>query len=250
VSRFSGTAFAGKTAVVTGAASGVGAASARRLAEDGARVVVVDIDERGAEVAEEVGGRFVCLDVSDGDAWTELVVGLNAVGGVQLAHLNAGILAAREPQGFLETPVERYREMVGVNLYGVLLGIHALAPAIIDAGGGAIVATASLAGLLPYGGDPVYAATKHAVIGLVTSVAPQLGRAGVRVHAICPGGVDTPMVTDRQKADLAGRSRTMLDPSNVADAVAALLARDDSGIVQTITKEDGVRTANVPTTLG
>ena len=250
MSRFSGTAFAGKTAVVTGAASGVGAASARRLAEDGARVVAVDIDERGADVAEEVGGRFVRLDVGDADAWAELVAGLRADGGVHLAHLNAGILAAREPQGFLETSVERYREMVGVNLYGVLLGIHALAPAIVDAGGGAIVATASLAGLLPYGGDPVYAATKHAVIGLVTSVAPQLGRAGVRVHAICPGGIDTPMVTDRQRTDLAGRSRAMLDPSDVAEAVAALLARDDSGIVQTITEEDGVRTANIPTTLG
>jgi NAD(P)-dependent dehydrogenase (short-subunit alcohol dehydrogenase family) len=250
VSRFSGAAFVGKTAVVTGAASGVGAASARRLAEEGARVVVVDIDERGAEVADQVGGRFVRLDVGDGDAWVELVAGLRAGGGVHLAHLNAGILAARESQAFLETPVERYREMIDVNLYGVLLGIHALAPAIIEAGGGAIVATASLAGLLPYGGDPVYAATKHAVIGLVTSVAPQLGRAGVRMHAICPGGIDTPMVTDRQKTDLAGRSRAMLDPSDVAEAVAALLARDDSGIVQTITEESGVRAVNIPTTIG
>lgn len=242
--------FADKTAVVTGAASGVGAASARRLAEEGARVIAVDIDDRGAEVADQVGGRFVRLDVGDADAWVELAMELRADGGVHLAHLNAGILAARESRAFLETPLERYREMIGVNLYGVLFGIHALAPAIRDAGGGAIVATASVAGLLPYGGDPVYAATKHGVIGLVTSVAPQLGRAGVRVHAICPGGIDTPMVTDRQKTDLAGRSRAMLDPSEVAAAVAALLARDDSGVVQTITKEDGVRAVNIPTTLG
>jgi len=242
--------FTDKVAVVTGAASGVGAASARRLSEEGARVVVLDIDERGAEVAEQVGGRFVRFDVGDGEAWVELAADLRADGGVHLAHLNAGILAAREPQAFLETPVERYREMIGVNLYGVLLGIHALAPAILDGGGGAIVATASLAGLLPYGGDPVYAATKHGVIGLVTSVAPQLGRAGVRVHAICPGGIDTPMVTDRQKTELTGRSRAMLDPSEVAAAVAALLASDDSGIVQTISKEGGVRAVNISTTLG
>jgi len=242
--------FTDKVAVVTGAASGVGAATARRLAEEGARVVVLDVDERGAEVAEQVGGRFVRFDVGDGDAWVELAADLRADGGVHLAHLNAGILAAREPQAFLETPVERYREMIGVNLYGVLLGIHALAPAILDGGGGAIVATASLAGLLPYGGDPVYAATKHGVIGLVTSVAPQLGRAGVRVHAICPGGIDTPMVTDRQKTELTGRSRAMLDPSEVAEAVAALLASDDSGIVQTISKEGGVRAVNIATTLG
>jgi NAD(P)-dependent dehydrogenase (short-subunit alcohol dehydrogenase family) len=242
--------FTDKVAVVTGAASGVGAATARRLAEEGARVVVLDVDERGAEVAEQVGGRFVRFDVGDGDAWVELAADLRADGGVHLAHLNAGILAAREPQAFLETPVERYREMIGVNLCGVLLGIHALAPAILDAGGGAIVATASLAGLIPYGADPVYAATKHGVIGLVTSVAPQLGRAGVRVHAICPAGIDTPMVTDRQKAELTGRSRAMLDPSEVAEAVAALLASDDSGIVQTISKEGGVRAVNIATTLG
>jgi len=242
--------FTDKVAVVTGAASGVGAATARRLAEEGARVVVLDVDERGAEVAEQVGGRFVRFDVGDGDAWVELAADLRADGGVHLAHLNAGILAAREPQAFLETPVERYREMIGVNLCGVLLGIHALAPAILDGGGGAIVATASLAGLLPYGGDPVYAATKHGVIGLVTSVAPQLGRAGVRVHAICPGGIDTPMVTDRQKTELTGRSRAMLDPSEVAAAVAALLASDDSGIVQSISKEGGVRAVNISTTLG
>ena len=244
------TMFADKTAVVTGAASGLGAASARRLARAGARVVVVDIDERGAEIAEDVGGRFVRLDVGDDDAWVQLAAELRADGGVHLAHLNAGILAAREPMEFLDTPVARVRQMIGVNLYGVLLGIHALAPVMLDTGGGAIVATASLAGLIPYGGDPVYAATKHAVVGLVTSVAPQLGRAGVRVHAICPGGIDTPMVTDRQKSDLAGRSRTMLDPSAVADAVAALLGRDDHGFVQTITEQDGVRTVDIRTTLG
>jgi 3alpha(or 20beta)-hydroxysteroid dehydrogenase len=254
MSRITGTPtaamFADRTAVVTGAASGLGAASARRLAQAGARVVVVDIDARGAEIAEEVGGRFMHLDVGDDDAWDGLVADLRADGGVHLAHLNAGILAAHEPTAFLDTPIERIDQMIRVNLYGVLLGIHALAPVILDAGGGAIVATASLAGLLPYGGDPVYAATKHAVVGLVTSVAPQLGRAGVRVHAICPGGINTPMVTDRQKSDLAGRSRAMLDPSAVADAVAALLARDDHGVVQTITEQDGVRTVDIRTTLG
>jgi NAD(P)-dependent dehydrogenase (short-subunit alcohol dehydrogenase family) len=241
---------ADRTAVVTGAASGLGAASARRLAAAGARVVVVDIDERGAELAEAIGGRFVRLDVGDDAGWARLAAGLGADGGVHLAHLNAGILAAREPTAFLDTPIERMHQMIRVNLYGVLLGIHALAPAMLGAGGGAIVATASLAGLIPYGGDPVYAATKHAVVGLVTSVAPQLGRAGVRVHAICPGGIDTPMVTDRQKSDLAGRNRAMLDPSAVADAVASLLARDDHGVVQTITEQDGVRTVGIRSTLG
>ncbi len=242
--------FDGKTAVVTGAASGVGAASARRLSEDGAHVIAVDIDEGGDAIARQVGGRFVHLDVSDADAWSVLATELRGDNGVHLAHLNAGILAAPQPERFLDTSVHRARTMVGVNLFGVLFGIHALAPAIIASGGGSIVATASVAGLLPYGGDPVYSATKHGVIGLVTSVAPQLGRAGVRVHAICPGGIDTPMVTERQKAEMAGQQRSMLDPSEVAAAVAALLARDDSGAVQTITKEAGVRPVDIATVLG
>lgn len=242
--------FDGKTAVVTGAASGVGAASARRLAEDGANVIAVDIDEGGEAIAREVDGRFVRLDVSDADAWSALAAELRGGDGVHLAHLNAGILAAPQPERFLDTSIDRAQTMVGVNLFGVLFGIHALAPAIIASGGGAIVATASVAGLLPYGGDPVYSATKHGVIGLVTSVAPQLGRAGVRVHAICPGGIDTPMVTERQKSEMAGQQRSMLDPSEVAAAVAALLARDDSGAVQTITKEAGVRPVDIATVLG
>jgi NAD(P)-dependent dehydrogenase (short-subunit alcohol dehydrogenase family) len=245
-----GKPFAGTTAVVTGAASGVGAASARHLTAGGALVVLVDIDERGADLAESLGGRFVRLDVSDAAAWDTFVDELRGDGGVHYAHLNAGILAAPEPERFVDTTTERARTMVGVNLFGVLFGIHALAPAIIESGGGGIVATASVAGLLPYGGDPIYAATKHAVIGLVTSVAPQLGRAGVRVHAICPGGIDTPMVTERQKGEMAGQQRSMLDPSEVADAVAALLLRDDAGIVQTITKEAGVRPVEIATVLG
>ncbi len=250
MSPVAGNAFDGTTAVVTGAASGVGAASARRLAEAGANVVLVDIDERGADLAESLGGRFVRLDVSDADSWDSFVDDLRSNGGVHYAHLNAGILAAPEPEEFLETSKDRARTMVGVNLFGVLFGIHALAPAIIESGGGGIVVTASVAGLIPYGGDPVYAATKHAAIGLVTSVAPQLGRAGVRVHAICPGGIDTPMVTERQKGEMAGQQRSMLHPSEVADAVATLLLRDDGGVVQTITKEAGVRPVDVAVTLG
>jgi NAD(P)-dependent dehydrogenase (short-subunit alcohol dehydrogenase family) len=155
-------------AVVTGAASGVGAASARRLARDGASVVVVDIDDEGGRrVASEVGGRFVHLDVGDEIAWTALADELRAGDGVEHAHLNAGILAAGDAIPFLDTSIARYRAMIGVNLDGVVLGVHALAPVMLEGGGGAIVATASLAGLIPYGGDPIYAATKHGVVGLV-----------------------------------------------------------------------------------
>ncbi len=239
--------FDGRVAVVTGGASGIGAASARRLAGDGARVVVVDVDERGAAVADEIDGTFSRMDVADPAAWARLASDLGReLGGVDLAHFNAGILTAREPQPFLETPIDRYRTVVGVNLDGVVLGIHTLAPMMMKRGAGAIVATASRAGLIPYGNDPIYAATKHAVVGLVRSVAPQLGRVGVRVHAICPGGVDTPLVEPRVKQQVIGEGRPMLAPAEVADAVADLLATDATGLVQSIEHGRGVQTHDFP----
>jgi NAD(P)-dependent dehydrogenase (short-subunit alcohol dehydrogenase family) len=235
------------TAVVTGAASGVGAASARRLSRDGASVVVVDVDDTGgARVADEVGGRFVHLDVGDPGAWTRLATELADDGSLSLAHLNAGILTATEDTPFLDAPVERSLALVKVNLEGVILGVRALAPAMIERGGGAIAITASLAGLIPYGGDPVYAATKHGVVGFVRSVAPQLRRSGVRVNAICPSGIDTPMVAGARKALADEHQRVFLSPDTVADAVAALLGGDDAGLVQLIAEGEGVRTIASP----
>lgn len=234
-------------AVVTGAASGVGAASARRLARDGASVVVVDIDDdNGRRVATDVGGRFVHLDVSDAAGWSIFADDVRAGTGVDLVHLNAGILASTDSVPFLETPVARYRALVGVNLDGIVLGVHALAPVMIERGGGAIVVTASLAGLIPYGGDPIYAATKHGVVGFVRSVAPQLARQGVRLHAICPSGIDTPMVAGARLQQGVDRGATFLAPETVADAVAALLERDDSGRVQLISHRNGVEDVPSP----
>jgi NAD(P)-dependent dehydrogenase (short-subunit alcohol dehydrogenase family) len=234
-------------AVVTGAASGVGAASARRLARDGASVVVADIDEDGGRrVAEEVGGRFARLDVGDQDAWLALADELRGGAGVELAHLNAGILAASDAVPFLDTPIARYHAMVGVNLDGVVLGVHALAPVMIERGGGSIAVTASLAGLIPYGGDPIYAATKHGVVGFVRSVAPQLGRQRVRVHAICPSGIDTPMVAGARVEAGRESGATFMPPEAVADAVADLLERDDHGRVQLISQRLGVEDVPSP----
>ncbi len=243
--------FDGKVALVTGGASGVGAASARHLAGGGAYVVVADVAAEAARVvAEEIGGEHVALDVGDPSAWSSLAARLRADRGVDLVHLNAGILAAPLPEPFLDTSVDRLHQMVRVNLEGVALGIHTLAPIMLAGAGGSIVATASVAGLLPYAGDPMYAATKHGIIGLVRSVAPHLGRSGVRVHAICPGGIDTPMVSERQKEAMSMAGRPVLDPSEVAAAVADLLAREDSGVVQTIAKERGVEDVDPPSILG
>ena len=233
-------------AVVTGAASGVGAASARRLARDGASVVVVDIDDHGGQqVAAEIRGRFVHVDVANAEAWRALAEEL-AGEDVALAHLNAGILATTEGLPFLETSAARYRTIVGVNLDGVVLGVHTLAPLMIERGGGSIAVTASLAGLIPYGADPIYSATKHGVVGFVRSVAPQLGRAGVRLHALCPAGIDTPMVTGTMREQGRASGAAFMAPGTVADAVAALLERDDAGRVQLISEAKGVVEVEFP----
>ncbi|MFO7589343.1 MAG: SDR family NAD(P)-dependent oxidoreductase [Acidimicrobiia bacterium] len=243
--------FDGKVALVTGGAGGVGAASARHLAGEGAHVIVADIaDEAARAVADEIGGEHTALDVGDPKAWSALVTRAAEDRGIDLAHLNAGILAAAAPEPFLDTSVERLHQMERVNLDGVVLGIHALAPLMLARGGGSIVATASVAGLLPYAGDPMYAATKHGIVGLVRSVAPQLGRDGVRIHAICPGGIDTAMVSERQKDAMSMAGRPVLDPAEVAAAVADLLARDRGGAVQTIVQGQGVEDVETPRTLG
>jgi NAD(P)-dependent dehydrogenase (short-subunit alcohol dehydrogenase family) len=227
----------GKVVVVTGGASGIGAASVRRLAGDGAHVVVADVVEDSAErLAAEVSGTPAALDVADPRAWDALVARLEADhGGVDLAHLNAGIVTTNEPGvAFLDVPVDRYRTVMGVNLDGVVFGIRALAPAMIRRGGGAIVATASIAGLGPWHDDPIYSASKHGVVALVRSVAPQLGEQGVRVHAICPGPVDTPLVDALHPDRAAAAHGAMVSADDVAAAVARLLQSDATGTIETI----------------
>ena len=160
----------GKVAVVTGAASGIGQATARLLAAEGATVVVVDVNEdAGGRVADELGGRFVAADVAEPADWGRVVAEADALGGVGVAHLNAGTSIG---QALIEELAdEEYRRIMRVNVDGVVYGLRAVVPSMERAGGGAIVVTASLAGLIPIAFDPVYALTKHAVVGLVRSVA-------------------------------------------------------------------------------
>jgi NAD(P)-dependent dehydrogenase (short-subunit alcohol dehydrogenase family) len=221
-------------ALVTGGASGVGAATVMALAARGARVAVCDIDKRGADVANEAGATFFALDVSDADAWSETVAAIQEeLGPIDAAHLNAGLMSAG-PESPIEAamdlgqiPLDRFQRVIDVNIGGIALGLRALWPSMTARGSGAIVATASAAGLTPYPFDPLYSATKHAIVGLVRSAAPVLAARGVRLQAICPGGIDTPLLPDYAHA--AGVP--LLTPAQVAAAVTDLLLVPRDGLV-------------------
>jgi NAD(P)-dependent dehydrogenase (short-subunit alcohol dehydrogenase family) len=172
-------------AIVTGGEGGLGRAFRARLEREGYQVESLDISTG--------------FDVSDAAAWAR-------VGPVDLACLNAGVLTG-------ELGVESYRRAVAVNVDGVVLGVMHLA-GVMSAG--AIVATASLAGLTAMPSDPVYALTKHAVVGFVRSMAPRLER--VRLNAVCPGIADTPMI-DGERAGFVAAGFPLLAPDDVADAM-------------------------------
>jgi NAD(P)-dependent dehydrogenase (short-subunit alcohol dehydrogenase family) len=230
-------ALAGKVAVVTGAASGIGAATARRLAGSGVRVVVTDIAEpAGRAVAEEVGGRFVALDVGDAAGWAALVADVEReLGGIDLAHLNAGLALGAYPLRIERITDDEYRRIQRVNADGVFLGIRAVVPSMTARGGGAIVATSSLAGIGPHADDPVYAATKHFVVGLVRSLGPALREHHITVNAVCPGGVDTPLLdTTGRRPDILAAGRPLMDPDEVARVVVDLMSGDETGAVHTV----------------
>jgi NAD(P)-dependent dehydrogenase (short-subunit alcohol dehydrogenase family) len=215
----------GAAVLITGGASGIGAAFARAVTARGARVVLADLDETaGEEVAAELGGRFVRTDVRRPEDLAAAVAATEeAYGRLDLVHLNAG-LGSGMTLGEDFDP-ERYRLLVDVNVHGVVFGVHAALPALRRAGGGAIVATASLSGLTPFPGDPLYAASKHAVVGLVRSLAESLAADGITITALCPGFTDTPLV-----APFAGAFRAAGFPLLTAEEVAdAALAAVDGG---------------------
>jgi NAD(P)-dependent dehydrogenase (short-subunit alcohol dehydrogenase family) len=218
----------GQVVIVTGAASGFGRAFAAMMRARGVSVVACDVDEEGGrELAEETGALFVPCDVSrpqDNDA--AVAAAVEAYGGVDMAFLNAGIATGTLPGEDFD--LEAYRRAMGVNIDGVVFGINAVLPAIRARGGGAIVATASLAGLASVPMDPIYAANKHAVVGLVRSLGPVLEPQGVRINAICPGFAETAIITPIRDA-LVDQGLPIIPVAQVIEVVERLFDGDMSG---------------------
>ena len=194
-----------KVALVTGGASGIGKATVERLASEGVRVCVVDrAEDTGRAIADAVGGTFVAADVGNPEQVDAAFAHCrDALGPVDIAFLNAGIAIGHSDLTTL--PDDLYRTIMRVNVDGVVFGARAAIREMVPRGSGAIVATASLAGLIPFPPDPVYDLTKHAVVGLIRSIAPTVAAHGITANCVNPGMTDTNIISPDAPADARGR---------------------------------------------
>ena len=230
-----------KVALITGGGSGIGRATALRLAQEGGAVVVADVDDAGgqetARLIEAEGGRsaFVRSDVTnEADVRAMVAFAEETFGGLDILHNNAGVTTGgpRYPEAL----PERWMRVLETNLIGVVLGTHYGIEAMRRRGGGVIVNTASMAGIAGWPADPVYAASKGGVVFFTRSLADLKDELNIRVNCVCPGVVDTPLLTrgrdelpEAERAQLAEAlaSYPMLSADEIADAVVEFI-RDDS----------------------
>lgn len=231
------------TAVVTGGASGIGAATAKRLAAEGARVGVLDIDETGARaVAEDIDGMWAHLDLADLESIPPVATRLvDETGGLELLVNCAGWDVAMP---FQETGVDFWRKVININLLGPLALTHALLPAMPD--GSAVVCVSSDAGRVGSSGEAVYSGAKAGIIGFSKALAREVASRGIRVNVVAPGPTDTPLLASfDQSGKLAAamEKQTPLGkiaaPEDVAAAIAFLGSSDASHITGQVLSVSG-----------
>ena len=246
----------GKVAVVTGGCSGIGLASARRLAAEGALVVIGDVDdERGPEVAAQVQGRYVHTDVtSPGQVIALYAAAHHAYGRVDIAFNNAGI-SPPEDDSILDTNLDAWRRVQEVNLTSVYLCCKTVLPYMLVKGSGSIINTASFVAVMGAATSQIsYSASKGGVLSMSRELGVQFARQGIRVNALCPGPVNTPLLRELFASDPERAARRLVhvpigrfaEPEEIANAVL-FLASDESSFItaSTFLVDGGISAAYV-----
>ena len=242
----------GKVAIVTGAASGIGRESALAFARAGAKVVAADITVDGGEetvrMIKDMGGEavFVQVDVTKADEVKGMVdTAVATYGRLDFAHNNAGIEGIAGP--CVACTEENWDRTININLKGVFLCCKYEIPEMLKAGGGSIVNTASVAGLVGFGGIPAYTASKHGVAGLTKTIALDYAKENIRCNAVCPGVIHTPMIDRFTGGDPAAMEAMIATepvgrlgkPEEIADAVVYLCSDEASFITGAAIPVDG-----------